>query len=205
MPEIKCGCGEPLAKPHQLTTKCCNVTRSSTRSVTIDWSSVTKSKILGIDVGGVIVSKAGDFGDTSFFSDRFLETPPTDQVFEVLARIVPNFDDVLIISKCGTNVQRKTMAWMDHHDFYGKTGIARSKFNFCFKREEKVPIAQFWGVTHYVDDRIDIIKSMKDTVPNLFLFTPDIRATVTQGGFYMVPSWPKLERLLEVLDKRETA
>ena len=158
--------------------------------------------VLGIDVGGVIISKAGDDGDTSFFSDRYLETPPTEQVFEVLSRVVPNFDDALIISKCGPNVQRKTMAWMDHHGFYDKTGIARGKFNFCLKRPDKVGIAQFWGVTHYVDDRIDIIRSMKGIVPNLFLFAPEIKATVTQGGFHIVPSWPKLERLLQVLDRR---
>lgn len=166
---------------------------------------IREMRVLGIDVGGVIVNKAGDFGDTSFFSDRYLETPPTEQVFEVLERVVPMFDDVLIISKCGRNIQRKTMEWMDHHDFYGKTGISRSKFNFCLKRPEKVGIAQFWGVTHYVDDRIDIIKSMKDVVPHLFLFAPDIKATVSQGGFHMVPSWSKLERLLEVLDKRSKA
>lgn len=162
-------------------------------------------KVLGIDIGGVIISRECDGGDTSFFSNNYLQTPPSDKVFEVLERIVPMFDDVQIISKCGANIQRKTLEWMNHYDFYNRTGIEKHKFHFCLRRDEKVGIAQFLGVTHYVDDRADILSSMKGIVPNLFKFAPNVNATVSQGNFHIVQSWEKLERLLEVLDKRQKA
>ena len=160
-------------------------------------------RVLGIDVGNVIIGGGGE--DTSFFSNNYLRTPALDGVFEVLPRIVPKFDDVVIISKCGNRVRNKTMEWMKHYDFHTKTGIGVDKFNFCYKREDKAWIAQFWEVTHYLDDRMDIINSMRGVVPNLFLFAPNVRATVTQGGFHIVPSWAAFERLLEVLDKRSKA
>jgi hypothetical protein len=197
----KCGCGEFRGTPHQLTTKCDGARRVPTRSVTFSWN--YPSRILGIDVGGVIIG--GDGEDTSFFSDNYLQTPQLENAIEVIARVRPRFDNTFIISKCGPKVESKTMAWMRHHDFHNRTEIGETAFHFCRKRPEKVGIAKKLGVTHYIDNRMDIINSMIGTVPNLFLFNPLQRATVTQGPFHIVPSWAAFERLLEVLDKRSKA
>jgi hypothetical protein len=44
--------------------------------------------MLGVDVGGVIVDRIrADGSDTSFFSDRFLETPAVAGAFDTLARL----------------------------------------------------------------------------------------------------------------------
>jgi hypothetical protein len=161
--------------------------------------------VLGIDVGGVIISREGDGGDTSFFSDNYLKTPASKDVLEVLSRIVPKFEHTFIISKCGSKVQQKTLDWMSAQHFYHRTGISRQDFFFCKTRPEKAGIAQRLGVTHYVDDRMDILNSMIGIVPNLFLFNPLQRATVTQKSFHIVPSWAAFERLLEVIDKRKKA
>jgi hypothetical protein len=151
--------------------------------------------ILGVDVGNVITGGGGE--DTSFFSDNYLETPEVEGAIDSLARLVPKFDDVYIISKCGNKVQKKTLEWMNHHDFYNRTGIGVDKFNFCYKREDKVWIAEFWGVTHFVDDRKDVLDTMVGRIPNLFWFAPHLQATVRKGNFFIVPSWDRLERVLE--------
>src|SRR5689334_22627413 len=109
--------------------------------------------ILGIDVGGVIISREGDGGDTSFFSDNYLRTPSTKDCFEALSRTVPKFDHTFIISKCGANVQRKTLEWMTANYFFHHTGIQRQNIFFCKARPEKAGIAERLGVTHYIDDR----------------------------------------------------
>lgn len=156
-------------------------------------------KVLGIDVGGVIIG--GDGEDTSFFSDNFLLTPELEGASDVIARLKPQFDDVVIISKCGPKVEKKTILWMHYHKFFEKTDIDSDRMFFCRKRPEKAGIAEALGVTHYVDNRMDIIRSMIGTVPNLFLFAPNVKATVRQGNFHIVPSWTKLERVIEVIDK----
>ncbi len=158
-------------------------------------------KVLGIDIGGVIIG--GDGEDTSFFSDNFLLTPELEGASDVIARVKSQFDDVVIISKCGRRVEEKSILWLQHHKFFEKTDIDSDRLFFCRKRPEKAGIAQRLGVTHYIDNQIDIIKSMDGIVPNLFLFAPNVRATVSQKGFHIVPSWAKFERLLEVLDKRQ--
>jgi len=161
--------------------------------------------VLGIDIGGVIISDQGDGTDTSFFSDNFLMTPQNPEAIETIARIKHRFDDVVIISKCGPKVEKKTILWLHYHKFFEKTDIDSDRLFFCRKRPEKAGIAQGLGVTHYIDNRMDIINSMMGVVPNLFLFAPNIRATVRQGNFHIVPSWAKFERILEVLDKRQNS
>jgi hypothetical protein len=151
--------------------------------------------ILGVDVGNVIIGGGGE--DTSFFSDNYLETPEVEGAIDSLARLVPKFDDVYIISKCGNKVQKKTLEWMKYHDFYNRTGIGVDKFNFCYKREDKVWIAEFWGVTHFVDDRKDVLNTMHGVIPNLFHFAPNFKATVRQGSFFQVGSWENLEKVIE--------
>jgi hypothetical protein len=155
-------------------------------------------KVLGIDFGRVI---SGGEGDDTIFTDNFLETPELEGATETIARIKPMFDDVVIISKCGPKIQRKTNLWLYHHRFFEKTDIDSDRLFFCRERSEKVGIAQRLGVTHYVDNRMDIIRSMIGVVPNLFLFAPNVTATVRQGNFHIVPSWAKLERVIEVIDK----
>jgi hypothetical protein len=153
--------------------------------------------ILGIDVGGVIISREGDGGDTSFFSDNFLATPASKNAFEVISRVVSRFENVVIISKCGNRVQQRTKEWMAHTGFHKTTGIPWDKFYFCRERKDKVGIALDLGVTHFIDDRTDILSSMIGKIPFLFLFGQ----SNLYKGFDTLSSWDKLEQKLDRLDK----
>ncbi len=118
---------------------------------------------LGVDIGGVIIDRVNDKTDTSFFSDNFLQTKPVPGVFEALRALseVKYTDQIFLVSKCGERIQKRTLAWLDHHDFYKITGIQPNQVHFCLERPEKAGICERLGITHFVDDRLEILSSMQ--------------------------------------------
>ncbi|MCA9354449.1 MAG: hypothetical protein KC877_02940 [Candidatus Kaiserbacteria bacterium] len=156
---------------------------------------------LGVDVGGVIIDKVNDNTDTSFFSENFLNTSASPEVFRVLTRLVrERFGDrVFIVSKCGKRVEEKTLAWFAHHQFFELTGIKPEHVRFCRTRDGKAPICAELGITHFIDDRLEVL-SYLTTVPHQFLFRGSVReirgfekhlAYTTQ-----VSNWRQIETLL---------
>ncbi|WP_243866704.1 hypothetical protein [Actinophytocola oryzae] len=131
---------------------------------------------LGVDFGRVIHGAAAPDGpeDTVFLrgtDEEALVSPATAGAFEVLPDLVSRFDGrVWVISKCGPRIQRRTLAWLDHHDFHGRTGIPLGNVRFCRRREEKAGHCARLGITHMVDDRIDVHRALLDTVPYRYLF-----------------------------------
>lgn len=147
---------------------------------------------LGVDFGQVIHGAAAPDGaqDTVFLdgsADEALESPPTDGALDVLPRLVERFGGrAWIISKAGPRIQERTLAWLDHHDFYARTGLPRGNVRFCRKRADKAGHCAKLKITHMIDDRIDVHRALQDTVPCLYLFgrqkgpAPDwVRHTVT--------------------------
>lgn len=147
---------------------------------------------LGVDFGRVIHGAAAPDGaqDTVFLDgshEEALASPATDGAFDVLPRLVERFGGrVWVISKCGPRIQERTLAWLDHHDFYARTGVPRGNVRFCRKRADKAGHCATLKITHMVDDRIDVHRALLDTVPCRYLFgrqkgpAPDwVRHTLT--------------------------
>jgi hypothetical protein len=129
---------------------------------------------LGVDVGGVIIDRVDDALDTSFFGDNYLQTPAVPGVFDALRQLNGGrfAGRVYLVSKCGARFQAKTLAWLEHHAFYATTGIAPGHVHFCRKRQDKAGICAALGITHFVDDRLEVL-SYLDTVPARYLFRAD--------------------------------
>jgi hypothetical protein len=131
---------------------------------------------LGVDFGRVIQGAALPSGeeDTVFLHgslDNALSTPATDGAFEALARLARRFDvRVWVISKCGERIQRRTLAWLDHHDFYAHTGVPRRNVRFCRRRADKAGHCAELCITHMIDDRLDVHRALHGLVPHLYLF-----------------------------------
>jgi hypothetical protein len=123
---------------------------------------------IGIDIGNVIFGGGGE--DTSFFGDNFLNTPTMEGSFEAIASLSQTYD-IWLISKCGQKVQDKTLLWFAHHEFFEATGVNPEQVIFCRKRPEKAGIAESLGLRAFIDDREDIIESMKGIVDQPILFT----------------------------------
>jgi hypothetical protein len=130
---------------------------------------------LGVDIGRVIIDGGGS-GDTSFFggdTTRMLATPAVPDVVEALARLVPRFGGrVWLISKCGPRIQRRSQQWLDAHRFAERTGIPRANIRFCLQRPEKAIHCADLGITHFVDDKLELDRALRDVVPHRYLFGP---------------------------------
>ncbi len=153
--------------------------------------------VLGVDIGGVIIDRVNDNTDTSFFGDNYLRTTPVPGVFDALRKLVDQRfgDQVYLVSKCGQKVQNKTLQWLEHHHFYDITQIKRGHVHFCRERHQKSEICQRLRITHFIDDRLEVL-SYLTTVANRYLFRPDIKEV---GRFYgylknvnRVDSWQEI-------------
>jgi hypothetical protein len=147
---------------------------------------------LGIDVGRVLISPGDNTRpDTSFIGgtlDDALNTPPYDDMFDVVPALVEQFEGrVWIVSKCGPRIQQRTLQWFEHHRFFERTGIARDRVRFCLKRPDKAIHCRELGITHFIDDRTDVLEAMIGIVPNLYLFGPQSGKTPT--GMLHVRTW----------------
>ena len=129
---------------------------------------------LGIDIGGVIIVQVNDSADTSLFSKNYLDTVPVTDSFETIRVLVEQkfSDRVWLISKCDTRIKMRTLAWLEHHKFWSQTGVSPDHVRFCKQRLDKVRICRKLGITHYIDDRAEILVAMRGAVKNRLLFNP---------------------------------
>lgn len=148
---------------------------------------------LGVDFGRVIHGAAAADGsqDTVFLGgslEEALASPATDGAFDVLPRLVDAFDGrVWVISKCGPRIQERTLAWLDHHDFYDRTGVPRGNVRFCRKRADKAGHCTRLGITHMIDDRLDVHRALVDSVPCRYLF--GVREDPAPAWVRHTPTW----------------
>lgn len=154
---------------------------------------------LGIDVGRVLIRpEDADGADTSFIGgslDDALNTPPYDGMFEVVPHLVSRFNgQVWIVSKCGPAIQNKTRQWFEHHRFFERTGIPRDNVRFCLKRPEKAVHCRQLRITHFIDDRVDVLEAMAGVVPNRYLFGPQRKHPPV--GMRHVASWSEVSKAM---------
>lgn len=155
---------------------------------------------LGVDIGGVIIDRVGRTNDTSFQGRDFIKTPEVPFAAETLKRLVYFFDVIYLVSRCGPETELRTKLWLQHNDFFKKTGIKAEHVFFCRERYQKAEIATKLGLTHFIDDRLEVLGYLIN-VPNRFLinardvevnkhkeFLPDV---------HRVSSWSELLKELE--------
>ncbi|MCG5455271.1 hypothetical protein PSH03_006343 [Micromonospora sp. PSH03] len=160
---------------------------------------ISAMRRLGVDIGGVIIEPADDDADTSFFGAHYLRTPAVVGAFDALAALGPAFDEVHLVSKCGEATERRTREWLAHHDFPARTGVPVERVHFCRTRPDKAPIARRLDLTHFVDDKLEVLGYLA-SVPHRFLFRPR-RAEVAAHAALLphvrrVESWSELTSLL---------
>lgn len=127
-------------------------------------------RILGVDIGRVIIDGGPKGTDTSFFGDNFLKTPAVQGAFNAIKLLRTQFDDVYLVSKCGDYIQHKSRTWMFWNKFSTITGVKPDHFRFCPTRAGKAPICEELGITHFVDDKLEILGILPDVTTVKFLF-----------------------------------
>lgn len=155
---------------------------------------------LGIDVGGVLVDRVAENSDTSFFGSNPMATPMVEGSLEAVRRLLPLFEcRVHIVSKAGPKIAGLSRQWLGRHGFTGTDMIPLSNVHFVRKRPDKDPVCERLGITHFIDDRLDVHRHL-ETVEHRYLFTgglgchePPIRV---DDGVMVVNSWSRLVGLL---------
>jgi hypothetical protein len=157
-----------------------------------------RAPCLGIDVGGVIVDLVGHDSDTSFFGSRPLDTPAVPDAFATIAALAhDSFDGrAVIISKAGPRVSARTLEWLRHHRFHEVTGIAPVDVHFVRARSDKAEVCRRLGVTHFIDDRLDVLQALT-TVSHRYFFVGGLGSqtrplTDVPAGITRRDTWPQL-------------
>lgn len=131
---------------------------------------------LGIDIGRVLMCPTDDDArpDTSFLDlpeARALAVPAAPHVWEVVPELVRAFGGrVWLVSKAGARIEALTRRWLAHHRFFARVGMREDAVRFCRQRPEKRTHAVALGLTHFVDDRSDVLTALVGAVPHLYLF-----------------------------------
>ena len=149
---------------------------------------------LGIDIGRVLISAepSGSRADTSFIGGSIedaLNTSPYEGMFQAVPELTTLFaGQVWLISKCRSRVQEKSRLWLQHHRFFERTRIKPDNLRFCLERPQKADHCRELGITHFIDDRIDVLDHLAGLVPHRFLFGPQKLLRFPSGVVY-VPTW----------------
>jgi hypothetical protein len=159
-----------------------------------------RSDVLGVDIGGVIIDRANDRSDTSFFGEDFPRTTPVPGAFTALRQLNRrSAGRVFLVSKCGTGTERRTRRWLRYHRFRTATRIPTRNLRFCRERREKVGKCRDLGVTHFVDDRLEIL-GLPEDVAHRFLLNPSLEEVQRYEGYLprvrRVASWGELLRAI---------
>ena len=158
--------------------------------------------VLGIDIGRVIIGAADPSGlaDTSFLGsseDVALATPATPGAFEAIFDLTRAFaGHVWLVSKCGPRIQQLTRRWLERTNFYGRTGVDPTRVLFCRERPQKREHCLRIGATHFIDDRLDVLKHLVGLVPHLYWFGYQSRDTAAPAWAAPVRDWERTRKLV---------
>ncbi|GAB3439525.1 hypothetical protein GCM10027570_03930 [Streptomonospora sediminis] len=153
--------------------------------------------VLGLDIGGVIIHRMAEDQDTSFFGETPMRTPAVAGAFEAIAALAsdPFRDRVHLVSKAKPATAERTFRWLALHGFSRRTGVAEDHVHFVLERADKAPVCERLGITHFVDDRLDVLRHLA-AVPHRYLFTGGGGAAAAPGGLpewaQQAATWPEL-------------
>ncbi len=134
----------------------------------------TKPRRLGVDIGKVIIQR-----DT----EEWQPNKPRQEIpnaRKVIARLVSEEfgkENVFLISKADALKQIESRAWLLENNFYEDTGINPLHVIFCMHRADKAKICKTLSITHFIDDRLEVLSHLVDIVSHLYLFNPRIEET----------------------------
>lgn len=165
----------------------------STRSV--------RPPVFGVDIGGVLVDRAAENSDTSFFGSRPMETPAAVGSLEALVALAAIFEQrVHIVSKAGPVIARLSREWLAEQGWFDAVPVLAANLHFVRKRSDKHDVCQRLGVTHFVDDRLDVLLHLH-SVDCRYLFLGGLGSNqppvAVPDDVCAVDTWPRLVGILQ--------
>ena len=162
-------------------------------------------EILGVDVGGVILDFAPHLGtDLDFGGDNYLRTPEVEGAIDSIAALNKGKfkDRVHVVTRYNpAKGPGRAIEWLTSKDFFNRTGIPMERYHMCTGRHDKAQICAEIGVTHFVDDRAEVLGHMLGQVPNLYLFrardADNEEFANILPKLHRVESWPEFLSMLD--------
>jgi len=115
--------------------------------------------------------------------------PAFPGAFENIAYLVDLFDkEVFLVSSCTDIGERRNIAWLNHHDFFNRTGLLETNLRFCRERRLKSPICEELRITHFIDNRVGVLRSLV-TVPHKYCFNPAANPNKDYSDVHVLNSW----------------
>lgn len=161
-----------------------------------------KNEALGVDIGNVIINhRLTNKNDETLHEERYSTIPAAEDVYESLKKLNDeNFHgNIFLISKCTPWAEEKILAWLKDNDFYNKTGVRPENVFFCRERHEKDKICKDNNIKYFIDDRLEVLSHMVNTVPHLFLYQPN-QAEIDEYRQFL-PKVTVVESWKEIVDK----
>ena len=154
---------------------------------------------LGVDIGGVLKQHRVHERDTRFLAS-LVDTPPLPGAVSGMARLAEHFSGRLfIVSKCRVESEAGLLAWLQRNRILDAAGIGPDRVSFCRERAEKALHARRLHLTHFVDDRLEVLAHLEG-VPHRFLMQPDPeeaqRFAAALALVRQVDSWDELVAIL---------
>lgn len=158
---------------------------------------------LGVDIGGVVIDidRALDRTATDpMRRDDFLSIPEVPDAIDSLAHLNAGkfAGRVHLVSKCDQKEEAHIIAWLRGMGFFSRTGIDISHLHFCRDREGKAGICKQYNITHFIDDRREVLASLRGVAR--YLFNPTAAEHYRHSGpshdIVTVYSWASLAAML---------
>ena len=141
-----------------------------------------------------------DFGNTIVYNDKSHHLkkafPHALKVIKKLAARYP----VHIVSRVDARQKIEVKRWMKDNNFFVKTGIPEANVHFCSERHQKGGICFILQITHFIDDRPEVVAHLDDEV-NAYLFRPNMNDYVKFGDIMatkkvaIVHHWKDIEKV----------
>lgn len=150
-----------------------------------DWSPF----IIGIDLGNTIVRSQHGHGSTQAFPDSL----------RTIRKMVQAFNKVVIVSRVNPAQEIRARQWIKDSQFEANTGIPIEDVHFCENRSDKGRICKSIGVTHFIDDRPEVMHSMPPGVRKI-LYGPSLEDQRKHSieGMEIVQSWKEVAQKFEL-------
>lgn len=147
--------------------------------------------ILGIDIGGVIAENRRDGTQDTSMRKNYLETPVMPNAIKRIFQLQAYFKDRFIVSRAGPNTQRRSKEWLSHIEFYNYTMFNPNNVYYCFERIDKKRFVKSFGITHFIDDRAEVLAPMD--IKHKLLFRPDeANLRLKEPDMTVVQSWDEV-------------
>lgn len=139
-----------------------------------------------------------DLGSTIVNTKTKVAYPNSMRIIaDIIRKYGPN--KFFIISRVNTEQKVRAQAWLNQSRFFGQTGMPEQNLFWCEERHQKAVIAKDLGLTHFVDDRPDVLIPMI-SVPHRFLFNPRLedleQFKKSLSGIRIIDSWNEFGAIL---------